>query len=91
VPFVELDKNKLAEIVNNYSKLKRLVYRYFLRFLRKDLNDAFGEDFTISNWVLSKDLTKIKVTIVSMNYDCVNTTMYIPVDKFIEFVKKEGV
>jgi len=87
---MELDKNKIAEIVNNYSMLNRLVYRYFLRFLCKDLEDTFGERFTISDWVLSEDLTKIELTVVAMNYSRTDNIMYIPVDKFIKFVKKEG-
>ena len=87
---MEFTIDKFAEIVINYNKLNKLVRKYIHRFIIKDLDTAFGTEWTITKWVLSKDLTKIKVTVVDMNYAEGQEVMEIPTDKIIEFIKKEG-
>ena len=87
---MELTIDKFAEIVTNYNKLNKLVCKYIHRFVIKDLNTSFGPEWAVTKWVLSKDLTKIKVTVVDMNYTEGQEVMEISTDKIIEFIKKEG-
>jgi hypothetical protein len=87
---MEFTVDKFAEIVINYNKLNKLVRKYIHRFVAKDLRDAFDTDWIIGKWVLSKDLTKIKVTMVDANYSDEQEVVEIPTDKIIEFIKKEG-
>ena len=87
---MEFTVDKFAEIVINYNKLNKLVRKYIHRFVAKDLRDAFDTDWIIGKWVLSKDLTKIKVTMVDANYSDGQEVVEIPTDKIIEFIKKEG-
>ena len=87
---MEFTIDKFAEIVINYNKLNKLVHRYIYRFVAKDLRDAFDTEWVVAKWVLSKDLTKIKVTVVDANYSDGQEVMEVPTDKLIEFIKKEG-
>ena len=87
---MELTVDKFAEIVINYDKLNKLVRKYIHRFVAKALRDAFDTDWIIGKWVLSKDLTKIEVTMVDANYSDGQEVVEIPTDKIIEFIKKEG-
>ena len=87
---MEFTVDKFADIVISYNKLNKLVRKYIHRFVAKDLRDAFDTDWIIGKWVLSKDLTKIKVTMVDANYSEGQEVMEIPTDKIIEFIKEEG-
>ena len=87
---MEFTVDKFAEIVINYNKLNKLFRKYIHSFVAKDLRDAFDTDWIIGKWVLSKDLTKIKVTMVDANYSDGQEVVEIPTDKIIEFIKKEG-
>ena len=95
-PGVYFHKNAAGEIiyVGKAAVLKNRVRQYFQKTVKDPkttalVEEIFDTDWIVDKWVLSKDLTKIKVTMVDANYSKGQEIMEIPTDKIIEFIKKE--